>query len=134
MPEEPPIPRCVRVLKKGVVIDQWLIAFPFTRPQRNWLIDMSYRWSPLDDSEENRDWILEFLDSIDAASGGARTERRPDTPRGKFQYGPTGNPPPCEKTGRAGKVERVEGIEAYIFHLRRTLILTFGDKSVTILV
>lgn len=67
LPEAPPIPRIVRVLKNGVVIDEWLIGFPLTGEQATWLIDMSYRWLLLDDSTLNRKWLIEILDTIEAA-------------------------------------------------------------------
>lgn len=67
LPDAPAIPGCVRVLEIGVVVDHWFIAFPLRMPQMNWLIDMVMRWSLLDDSEENRLWLIEILDAIESA-------------------------------------------------------------------
>lgn len=67
LPDAPGIPACVRVLKNGVIVDHWFIAFPLTTSQMTWLIDMTTRWSLLDDSEENCLWLMEILEAIELA-------------------------------------------------------------------
>lgn len=67
LPEAPPIPRKIRVLKNGLIIDDWLMPFPLSSGQMTWLINMYYRWAVLDDSEECRGWLYEVLDTVDAS-------------------------------------------------------------------
>jgi hypothetical protein len=67
LPEAPPIPQVVRILRSGALIDEWLIIFPLSSEQMRWLIDMSCRWSLLDDSAQNREWLYHIVATIELA-------------------------------------------------------------------
>ena len=65
LPHFLPVPSCIRVIKDGLILDEWVIALPFAKSQMAWLIDMMHLWFLLDDSPENTRWLSGVLDAIE---------------------------------------------------------------------
>ncbi len=66
LPRFLPIPAEIRVLQDGLVLDNWMIVFPFSTGETTWFLDMVHLWFLLDDSKENARWLDGVLEAVDS--------------------------------------------------------------------